>query len=335
MHPGPASILNPLAILRAAGLMLCLVFATSPVAAQQVWFAPPDNLDRGARTFNHDFPQLFDANPAWDPKIDVFKISPKMGSTVGPAEQLNRINAFLKDRHIALAVSIGAMLLDNRDPVPGECGFGVEGSNRPGRNTIEFQRLKQLGIEVRYVAMDEPLTFGHYYNKKNACRYSIDDVARRVAAAIAEIKQIYPDVRVVDEEAPPITTTAQWNADFPKWLEAYRRATGEPLDAIVFDLDWRQPWQEIVVPGVRVAHQAGVRAGIFLDGTGPGESDADAVAAYKRNMASVAALHAPFDFVEIANWTAHPANDLPQSDPNSLTGVLHYYYATYHPSAHN
>jgi len=183
--------------------------------------------------------------------------------------------------------------------------------------------------------MDEPLTFGHYYNKKNACRYSIDDVARRVAAAIAEIKQIYPDVRVVDEEAPPITTTAQWNADFPKWLEAYRRATGAPLDAIVFDLDWRQPWQEIVVPGVRVAHQAGVRAGIFLDGTGPGESDADAVAAYKRNMASVAALHAPFDFVEIANWTAHPANDLPQSDPNSLTGVLHYYYSAYQPFAHN
>lgn len=70
-------------------------------------------------------------------------------------------------------------------------------------------------------------------------------------------------------------------------------------------------------------------------GTGPGQSDADAVAAYERNMASVAALHAPLDFVEIANWTPHPANDLPQSDPNSLTGVLHYYYATYHSSARN
>jgi hypothetical protein len=26
-------------------------------AAEEVWFAPPDNLDRGPRTFNHDFPQ--------------------------------------------------------------------------------------------------------------------------------------------------------------------------------------------------------------------------------------------------------------------------------------
>jgi hypothetical protein len=73
--------------------------------------------------------------------------------------------------------------------------------------------------------------------------------------------------------------------------------------------------------------------GIILDGAG--KSDAEAVADYKRNMASVAALHLPLDFVEIANWTPHPANDLPQPDPNSLTGVLHYYNATYHTSAHN
>jgi hypothetical protein len=312
---------------------LLLITGMAGAAAQEVWFAPPDNLDRGARTFNHDFPQLFEPQPAWDAKIDVFKISPKMGSTVGPADQLTRINAFLKDRHIALAVSVGAMQVDNANPVPGECGYGVEGSVRPGRNAMEFKRLKELGLDVRYVAMDEPLTFGHYYNKKNACGFSIDEVARRVAAAIAEIRQYYPDVRVVDEEAPQSMTTAQWNADFPKWLEAYRRATGGPLDAIVYDLNWSQPWQAVVVPGVRVAHQAGIRAGIFLDGAG--KSDAEAVADYKKNMASLAALHAPFDFVEIANWTPHPANDLPQSDANSLTGVLHYYNATYHPSAHN
>jgi hypothetical protein len=234
--------------------ILCLAFAAGPAAAQQVWFAPPDNMDRGARTFNHDFPELFDPNPAWDPRIDVFKISPKMGSTIGPAEQLTRINTFVKERHIALAVSIGAMQVDNANPVPGECGYGVEGMVRPGRNVIQFKRLKQLGIEIRYVVMDEPLTYGHYYDKKNACRFSIDEVAPRVAAAIAEIRQSYPDVRVVDEEAPQSMTTAQWSADFPKWLEAYRRATGQPLDAVVYDLDWRPSWPAVVAPGIRVAH---------------------------------------------------------------------------------
>lgn len=307
---------------------LSMSFGADLASAQQIWFAPQDDLAHGANGdlyLNRDFTHLFDSKPAWDPNIDVFKISPKMGSAVGPAEELSRINAFLKERRIALAVSIAAFLLDNPNPVAGECGFGIEGSNRVGRNASDFRRLKQLGIEVRYLAMDEPLTFEHYYSKKNACHYSIDEVARRVAAAIAEIKQSYPDVRVVDEEAPSITTAVQWNADFPQWLEAYRRASGRPLDAVVFDVDWRQPWQSWVAPSVTAAHKAGVRAGMFLTGTGPGISDADAIAARKQNALAVEQARLPFDLVDIANWTPHPSRNLPESDPDTLTSFLYWY----------
>jgi hypothetical protein len=115
--------------------------------------------------------------------------------------------------------------MDNRDRVPGECGFGIEGSNRPGRNATGFRRLKQLGIEVRYVAMDEPLTFGHYY----------------------------------------------------------------------------------------------------ITGTGPGASDAEAVAARKQNIQAVEASGLEFDLVDVANWTPHPSRNLPQSDPATLTSVVAWY----------
>ncbi|HET9321841.1 MAG TPA: hypothetical protein VFO27_18760 [Bryobacteraceae bacterium] len=145
----------------------------------QVWFAPNDDLARGPnhdRYLNHDFVHLFDPKPAWDAKIDVFKISPLMGSAVGPADELGRINAFLKDHRIALSVDTGGVTLDNPLPTPGECGYGVEGMARPGRNAINFRRLKSLGIEVPYVTLDEPLTCGHYYNRKRACRYSISRV---------------------------------------------------------------------------------------------------------------------------------------------------------------
>lgn len=294
----------------------------------QVWFAPNDDLARGPnrdRYLNHDFPHLFDPTPAWDPKIDVFEISPMMGSVVGPNGELNRINTFLTGRHIALAVGTGGVTMDNPRPAPGECGFGVEGMIRPGRNAAAFKRLKQLGLEVRYVALDEPLTYGHYYNKKNACHYSIQDVARRVAAEIAEIRQSFPNIRVVDEEAPSITTTVQWNADFPNWLKAYRDAADVPFDAVVFDLDWRQPWQTTVSASLRAARGAGVRTGIILDGTGPGTTDADAIAAYKRNIEAVEASGLKFDLVIVANWTPHPARNLPQSDPDTLTSVLTWY----------
>jgi hypothetical protein len=113
------------------------------------------------------------------------------------------------------------------------------------------------------------------------------ETARRVAASIAEIRQSYPNVKVVDYEAPTITSSQQWNADSADWLSAYRQATRMPLDAVVFDVDWRLPWLDWVSPSTAVAHKNNVRAGIFLDGTGPGNSDADAMAAYRKNALSV------------------------------------------------
>jgi len=37
------------------------------------------------------------------------------------------------------------MQVDNANPVPGECGYGVEGMVRPGRNAIQFKRLRSSG----------------------------------------------------------------------------------------------------------------------------------------------------------------------------------------------
>jgi hypothetical protein len=308
---------------------LCLSLSSAIASAQEIWFAPPDNLPRGSRfqtlPQNEDFPHLFDNNPTWSVKTDVFAISPMMGSNVSPEDTLRNINAFLTKHHIALAVGIGAAQTDNVDPVPGECGFGVEGMNRPNRNSIYFKRLKDLGIDVQYVAMDEPLTFAHYYNQRAACHYTIENTARRVAASLAEIRRYYPNVMVVDYEAPTATSAQQWNAEYPKWLLAYKQATGTPLDAVVFDVDWRKPWIDWVRPSTAITHKNGVRAGIFIDGTGPGDSDADSIASRKQNTLSVDRAKLPLDIVVIANWTPHPSRNLPESDPDTLTTFLHWF----------
>jgi len=311
-------------ISRVFGVVLA-AFLPVTVAAQEIWFAPPDNLPRGSKIGNEDFPHLFDNHPAWSVKTDVFVVSPMMGSTISPAATLRSINAFLTQRHIALAVGIGAAQTDNVNPVPGECGFGVEGMTRPKRNASDFKRLKDLGIDVEYVTMDEPLTFAHYYNQRAACHYTVEDTARRVAASLAEVRQYYPDVKVVDYEAPTAASARQWNTDYPLWLSAFRRATGMPLAAVVFDVDWRKPWLDWVRPSTAISHQNGVKAGIFLDGTGPGTSDSDAMTHYKQNAVSVDQAKLPLDLVVIANWTPHPARNLPESDPDTLTYFLHLY----------
>jgi hypothetical protein len=302
--------------------------------AQEVWFAPNDDLPRGPnrdKIQGPDFQHLFDPTPSWKMHIDVFAISSMMATIVAPDDEISRIDAVLSKRHIALAVAIGAALVDSPVRVPGECGYNIEGMQRPGGNAREFKRLKKLGLHIKYIVMDEPLTFAHYYkivhSKVNACQYSIEETARRVAGAIAEIRQYYPDVRVVQAEAPTVTSAAQWNSDFGIWLNAYRKATGLPLDAVVLDIDWRRPWLDWASPAVTTAHKNGVRAGIFLTGNGPGASDAEAIAAYKHNMQSVDDSHLPLDLVIIANWTAHPSYNLPETSPDTLTSVLNWYNA--------
>jgi hypothetical protein len=97
------------------------------------------------------------------------------------------------------------------------------------------------------------------------------------------------------------------------------------LDAVVFDIDWRLPWQNWVSQSVTAAHKAGARAGMFLTGTGPGASDAEAIAARKQNALAVEQARLPLDLVIIANWTPHPSRNLPESDQDTLTSFLRWY----------
>jgi hypothetical protein len=305
-------------------IICSVLFFLRPIAsiAQEVWFAPPDDMDRGPRSFNKDFPHLFDPSPVWRAQVEVFALSPLFTASA-PEQYVRRVTGFLAAHNIALAVGVGAVQMDNAEPIRGECGYGVEGMTRPNRNNIIFNRLKRCGLDVRYVAMDEPLTFGHYYSQAQACGYSIEEVARRVGGSVAEIRRFYPEVKFVDYEAPTIVASQRWLADLEVWLRAYRQATGSPPDSVVFDVDWAKPWQTVVAPGAAMVHRNGVRAGIFLDGKG--DSDAEAIAAYKRNMQAVDEARIPLDLVVIANWTPHPTRNLPESDPNTLSGVLAYY----------
>jgi hypothetical protein len=73
-------------------LLISLCFSLSSITAfaQTVWFAPPDNLQRGAKPpINEDFPHLFDRSPAWSAQADVFLISPFLASVSG----LKRLSA--------------------------------------------------------------------------------------------------------------------------------------------------------------------------------------------------------------------------------------------------
>ena len=285
---------------------------------EEIWFAPADSLPRGTKQLDQDFPKLFDEPPAWKTDIDVFPIAPYFAERASD-EDLLHISHFLNRHHIALAVAVQPMQIEN------ECAPG-EGRTRRGSNLRIFHRLRKLNLEIKYVALDEPLTFGHYFKLgAEECRLPIADVARRVAMTITEIRESYPNVRVVDYEAATSAPVESWPKELAEWIEAYRMAAGNSLDAVVFDVNWRRPWLDWVRPSIEVLHRARVRAGMFLTITGPGKSDADAAASLRRNIEAVKEAHLPLDLTILACWQMYPSHSLPPSDANTLTSVLNWY----------
>jgi len=139
-------------------LLSILLFSANAAFTQQVWFAPPDNLPRGTRIINQDFPHLFDGSPGWSAQTNVFVLAPHYVEAASE-DSLRRVAAFLKLHDIALAIGIGSVQMDNAQRTEGECGFGVEGYTRPNKNHIIFSRLKRIRqakyrshfpFEVRY-----------------------------------------------------------------------------------------------------------------------------------------------------------------------------------------
>lgn len=297
------------------GLLMAVSACVPAATAREIWFAPPDNLPRQVKAVAADFPALFTEPPPWNTRIDVFQLTPYYAARANDGD-LRHIAAFLTKPRITLAVAVQSMQITD------ECGMG-EGRVRPRVNGAILRRLHRLGLDVKYVSLDEPLTFAHYQTRiPNPCRFPIAEVARRVAAAIREIREFYPNAKIIDYEYPSLVPPAQWLADLPVWLRAFREQAGVPIDAFVFDLNWREPWIDWVRPSVDLLKRAGARTGVFLTIAGPGTSDQLAVQSLEDNIRAVEAAKLGFDIEIISCWTRFPSRLTPSSDPLTLTSVL-------------
>ena len=322
----------PTRVAKLCGLGLTSVLSLTVirhVAAQQVWFAPPDNLLRGTLLLNEDFPLLFTKPAEWSEvasHISVFGLNPYYVDHASEVD-LRRILAFLSARHIPLSVGILSL------PVEG-CGRGVEGLVPTLRQSVgTIYRLKSLGADVRYVSLDEPLTFGHFYGGRDACQYSVQEVARRLAGTVREITTLYRQAKIVDIEVPTIRPLPEWETTLKEWLKEYRNATGRPLDAMVLDVSFRNlEWRESTRRSISILHEHGATAGIIVVAPGgPNVTDASWMAEAKENLSAIRHAKFALDYMIFASWTRHPSRLLPESDPLSLTGLVRAYMQ---PAAH-
>ena len=170
--------------------------------------------------------------------------------------------------------------------------------------------------------MDEPLYFGHRYNRQNACQWPIPEVASKVAVEIAAFQRVFPSVQVCDVE-PVATPDAGWVNEIMQWARAYESATHQPLACFHADVQWAGPWQQQLAELTRRLHATGVKLGIIYNGDGNAQTGLQWTQQAEQRIRMVEANPALMpDQTLIQSWTRQPERMLPESQPGTMTNLV-------------
>jgi hypothetical protein len=310
-----------LAAITAAGRFANAVEPTVPQSAPQVWFSPA--FSHGEHSGSVDNLALFQASSPWPEargRVHVFKIAVHTLNQM-PDEDLANMFSFLDKAHIAFAVEYGMLTASDA------CGRGVEGFKPENMPTHVANRVKKMGGRIRYIAMDEPLFFGHYFNGNNACHWTIDAIARNAALNVRQFREMFPNIEIGDIEPVNAIKSNDWSEGVRDWIEAYRKETGVPLAFFHDDMIWREPiaGRTRMLVGLLQAHS--IKFGVIFNSRGDVGSDQEWLDSAKRNIDEYRAsgLKAP-DQVIIQSWKPYPTHVLPESNPLTLTHLVNYYF---------
>jgi hypothetical protein len=269
--------------------------------------------------------ELFGPQARWPraaKEVSVLKVTAQF-LFVATDDDLSLMFRDIKQRHIEFAVELGFL------SGGGICGKGVEGFANPASAATVAQRVRALGGELNYLAMDEPLHFGRDYDGPNACKFSTAEVARIVAVHIKEMRQIFPGLQVGDIEPIGSVHPKEAADEIMQWTAAYRAAMGEPLAFLHADVQWGLPWEQelrVLAGSLRTAH---IDFGIIYDGAG---SDMTGIAwtrhAEDRFVAVEAAPALVPDQAILQSWMTQPEQMLPETEPGTMTYLVTRYAAS-------
>ena len=319
-------------------LFICLQLAL-PALSQESWFAPPaapvdTRLHRAV-----DLMDLFTADAPWQQAASHVKVFKLYGSYLSraPQEEVDRIVADLNRRHIAIALEVGVMNVGPASTHPACGGLGqVEGYGIPKLAQAQVQKIKQAGGTLSFLAMDEPLWFGHYFNGRPGgqpgCHSSIQQILALIAEPLAVYSQAFPALRVGDTEPTDIAEQSHWKEDLAAWASGFRNQTGHPLAFMHLDIPFNRPGEEGFAVDYfnqveKLKQQGQIQAiGIIYDGTATDSSDEAWVLDAKEHIHLLEDKHRlQPDHALIQSWQAYPQHVLPETAAGSLTGLVNYY----------
>ena len=316
-------------LLSSITLLLCSGISGAAIAATpQIWLSGVDTivrqrLDPGSTS---DFMDLFQPGSPWRTaaaSVRVFQVSTQF-VTKASDDMLRIVLADLQRRNISLAMA--ALILSG----DGNCGYQVEGYSAPRTMAAAARRIKNLGGNLRYIAMDSPLWFGRFVSRSpRACHSSMETLANDIAAKVNAIRQYFPDVVIGDIEPLGVRQPDDWVEELTTWAEVYRKIVGTPLAFLHADVNWRGPWREQIKPLSDKLHAHGMEFGVICNGFAIDKTPAEWVANADEHVRAVEAIPGlRLDQVVIQTWMRQPDRFLPESQPGTLTNFVLQYLRT-------
>ena len=312
---------------RCAVVGMVLVLATclaSLAQANQIWFVSRDQYAQGSMPGVPDFMNLFQPNAPWakaEAKIGVLAVAEDFIAHSSDAD-LKTFFSYLNSHKIPFALEAG-VLVDTS-----VCHY-LEGY-RCVSMAGSLNRIKADGGTVAYVAMDEPLWYGHLSTLSGALHESIADVAAAVAAQVTIIHQIFPHCEVGD--IGPVAATnapADYQAEVMTWGTDYANDSGSPLAFLQADVNWTgTAWKTQLANFSAMAHKYGVKFGVIYNGSASASTDVEWTNQAEQNFINLESdpTQVP-DQAIIQSWTALPSHDLPETKPGTLTSLVDQYAA--------
>lgn len=322
------------------GIMFSCLVSTAALS-QEIWFAPPaapvdTRLHRAV-----DLMDLFSADAPWQQAASHVKVFMLYGSYLSraPQEEVDRIVSDLNRRGIPIALAVGVMDVGPKATHPPCGGLGqVEGYGIPKLARAQSEKIKKAGGSIRFIAMDEPLWFGHYFNGRRGgqpgCHSSVAEILELIKEPLAVYAEEFPGIVVGDTEPTDIAEQEHWKEDLSAWAGGFRQQTGRPLAFTHLDIPFNRPGEEGYAVEfyrqVEKLKQQGLvgAIGIIYDGTPTDSSDEEWIRNAKGHIQLLEDKHALHpDQALIQSWQAFPQHVLPEASPGSLTGLINYYAA--------
>jgi hypothetical protein len=296
-----------------------VVVSTGPAKAEQIWLSAVTPYTQAARHWNAsvDYMDLFRANAQWNTvakQVDVFKIGPGFAIS-GNREQLTRVISGLRERNIALALESGLLAASIDCPKRDEAHISGK------EVAFMLDRIRTLGGVLRYVAVDEPVTYGRRPRKDGSCAESLEEIAQQLAPNISLVRSFFPDAQIGTNEV--VGDSADLVSDVEAFASVFQRVTGHPLAFLHADVDWSPTALENLTNIWHFATSRRIAFGVIYDAVGGVHSDREWTESAQQHIKQVEVeMGIRPDAAIFQTWVQYPTHLLPEDQPGTLTNVV-------------